>query len=179
MLHAVSVTAISFLAANQEVPKALISHFVVLLRPPGSDIYSMATPMLWRSTFIRAVPWRACTRITTTRATVAAPLRMARFYSQDRSSGIHRPPGLTQAQQGQEQTAAAASTAAGREPLATSEPTEASNVAAAAPEINYPPKEELTPLAKHIRDSIKVQILRTFVIDLQAISWTRMAVFSY
>ncbi|KAK3831342.1 MAG: S-adenosyl-L-methionine-dependent methyltransferase [Linnemannia elongata] len=117
----------------------------------------MATPMLWRSTFIRAVPWRACTRITTTRATVAAPLRMARFYSQDRSSGIHRPPGLTQAQQGQEQTAAAASTAAGREPLATSEPTEASNVAAAAPEINYPPKEELTPLAKHIRDSIKIQ----------------------
>lgn len=116
----------------------------------------MATTMLWRSTFVRAVPWRACTRITTARATVAAPLRMARFYSQDPPSGIHKQ-GQTQTQQGQEKTKEVA-TATGNDPLAASEPTGASTEAATAPEVEYPPKEELTPLAKHIRDSIKVHI---------------------
>ncbi|KAF9101904.1 NADH dehydrogenase [ubiquinone] complex I, assembly factor 7 [Mortierella sp. GBA35] len=117
--------------------------------------------MLWQSTITRAVPWRACTRIAT-RATTVPPLRVARFYSQDPSSGFPKPSPQVQAQQQQQQQkgqeqAAAAGAGVGGEPFGATESTGASSEAAAPEAANYPPKEELTPLAKHIRDSIKIQ----------------------
>jgi len=116
--------------------------------------------MLWKTTIVRAVPWRACSRIAT-RATTVAPLRIARFYSQD-PSGTHKPPTLQsspvqaqQQKQGLEQAGDAVVAAA-------SESTGASTDGTTPEAANYPPKEELTPLAKHIRDSIKVRSLAVF-----------------
>ncbi|KAF9934109.1 NADH dehydrogenase [ubiquinone] complex I, assembly factor 7 [Linnemannia zychae] len=108
--------------------------------------------MLWRSTLVRAVPWRTCTRITTRIATVA-PLRISRHYSQIPPSD-NAPPSKqsqNQASKAQDQTTAApapATAAAADEPTIEATTSESTN---------HPPKEELTPLAKHIRDAIKIQ----------------------
>lgn len=110
-------------------------------------IRSSTVFMLWQASIARIFPGRACTRIAL-RAASVVPCRPARFYSQHRSSdsGSTSHQGHSNYPEGGAQQPA-------------SHGSETSDKA--APEtVKHPPKEELTPLAKHIRDSIKVSLRR-------------------
>ncbi|KAF9184785.1 NADH dehydrogenase [ubiquinone] complex I, assembly factor 7 [Haplosporangium sp. Z 767] len=106
--------------------------------------------MLWQASIIRtSAPWRACAHLHWRTAAVV-PLRSTRFFSQNKDSefnaGARKPTQDTkdpvQQQQQQQQQA---------------EAPEQLDKEASPENANHPPKEELTPLAKHIRDSIKIQ----------------------
>lgn len=93
--------------------------------------------MLWQASIARTFPGRACARIALRTASVAS--RSTRLYSQHRSSDSDTP---------QESRSHNAEGSA-QQP--------ASPASSQGPEASqHPPKEEMTPLAKHIRDSIKV-----------------------
>ncbi|KAF9359283.1 NADH dehydrogenase [ubiquinone] complex I, assembly factor 7 [Mortierella sp. AD094] len=105
--------------------------------------------MLWHSGIIRTLPWRTCTRLSL-RTTSAIPYRTARFYSDQKDSGVkHTTPLSSKAQHGGDTVQQPASPSSVEAPGVSGS---ASNGTS-----NHPPKEEMTPLAKHIRDSIKIQ----------------------
>ncbi|KAF9287761.1 NADH dehydrogenase [ubiquinone] complex I, assembly factor 7 [Mortierella alpina] len=104
--------------------------------------------MLLSSIARRAGPWRAGTRIAW-RAAALPPIRTTRLFSHQKDSDLKENAAHSDTPQNDN---------VGTKSLKSSpvQPAEASESAASeAP--NHPPKEEMTPLGKHIRDSIKIQ----------------------
>ncbi|KAG0301487.1 NADH dehydrogenase [ubiquinone] complex I, assembly factor 7 [Dissophora globulifera] len=99
--------------------------------------------MRWHSSIARTIASGAYSRLALRATTAIVPCKATRFYSQHNSSS---------------NSSSSSKGTASNSPSAGAEPTDGAGTASLAQEgVNHPPKEEMTPLAKHIRDSIKIQ----------------------